>query len=125
MNLRDELKKEFPISRFKCPFKIKAYSGAFLCGAPPGSNVSANEVFDLFKESAADEVIFVLPKRSKAFGQAEHFKLVGAEAKRSGKAVSLLSENPQVGLAAQEEGFAILSGPARKPHAPRVRTKHH
>ncbi len=83
---------------------------------------SFQEVFDLFKGSAADEVIFVLPKRSKAFGQEEHFKLVSAEAKRSGKTVSLLSENPQVGRAAQEEGFTILSGPTRKPHAPRIRT---
>ena len=38
---------DFPASHFKYSPKIKAYSGAFLCGPSLDSNVSASEVFDL------------------------------------------------------------------------------
>ncbi|MCR4275499.1 MAG: hypothetical protein NUV83_01960 [Candidatus Wolfebacteria bacterium] len=47
MDLKDELRKKFPISRFEYSPKIKIYGGAFLCGTPFDSNISANEVFDL------------------------------------------------------------------------------
>ena len=48
------------------------------------------EILDLFKETSAKEVIFVLPKRSKAFTSEEHFIILANEALKSEKKISVL-----------------------------------
>ena len=51
---------------------------------------SFQEILDLFKAAPAEEVIFVLPKRSKAFQKEDHFTALQSEAKNLSKTVSFL-----------------------------------
>ena len=66
------------------------------------------EILDLFKETSAKEVIFVLPKTSKAFKNEEHFAILDNEASKSNKKVSLLCSNPDINDLAKKYKFDVL-----------------
>lgn len=67
------------------------------------------EILDIFRETSADEVIFVLPKTSLALNCEEHFAVLSREAEDSGKTVSVLSPNPNINLVAQQYDFGTLA----------------
>lgn len=66
------------------------------------------EILDLFKETSAEEVIFVLPRRSKAFTHEEHFIILASEASKTGKKISLLCSNPDINKLARKYKFDVL-----------------
>lgn len=74
---------------------------------------SFSEILSIFKSAAADEVILVLPKRSKAFQKEEHFETLKTEAGNLGKSVSFLCSNPDLNAMAKQYGFDVLL--ARQP----------
>lgn len=76
---------------------------------------SFQEILDLFKGTDAGEVIFVLPKRSKAFQKEEHFQTLKAEATDLNKAVSFLCSNPEVNEMAKKFKFDVLLARASAP----------
>lgn len=63
---------------------------------------------DIFKETSAEEVIFVLPRKSKAFTHEEHFIILASEAAKTGKKISLLCSNPDVNKLARKYKFDVL-----------------
>jgi len=63
---------------------------------------------DLFKNTQAKEVIFVLPKTSKAFKNEGHFVILENEANKSNKRVSLLCSNPDTNKLANKYNFDVL-----------------
>lgn len=73
------------------------------------------EILDLFKETSAKEVIFVLPKKSKAFTSEEHFIILANEALKSEKKISVLCSNPEVNKMAKKYKFDVLlaKGPSK------------
>ncbi|HVZ10922.1 MAG TPA: hypothetical protein VG941_00645 [Candidatus Paceibacterota bacterium] len=74
---------------------------------------SFSEILDIFKSTPAAEVIFVLPKRSKAFQKEAHFATLREEANSIKKTVSFLCSNPDVNEIAKQYGFdVLLSRPA-------------
>lgn len=66
------------------------------------------EILNLFKTTPSAEVIFVLPKRSKAFQKEEHFAVLREAAEDVNKTVSFLSSNAEANVMAQEHGFEVL-----------------
>ena len=66
------------------------------------------EILNIFKTTPAGEVIFVLPKRSKAFQREEHFSVLREAADEVNKTVSFLSSNPEVNIFADKHGFDVL-----------------
>jgi len=76
---------------------------------------SFKEILDLFKLSSADEVIFVLPKKNKAFQKEDYFVSLRDEAARLNKTASFLCSNPELNELAKKHGFDVLL--ARQPKA--------
>src|SRR3989344_5615992 len=66
------------------------------------------EILDLFRNASAKEVIFVLPKTSKAFKNEEHFIILENEAGKSDKKVSLLCSNSDTNKLAKKYKFDVL-----------------
>ena len=66
------------------------------------------EILDLFKNTSAKEVIFVLPKTSRAFKSEEHFIILENEAGKSGKKISLLCSSPDTNKLAEKYKFDVL-----------------
>ena len=66
------------------------------------------EILDLFRNASAKEVIFVLPKTSKAFKNEEHFVILENEASKANKKVSLLCSNPDTNELARKYKFDVL-----------------
>jgi hypothetical protein len=76
------------------------------------------EILTLFKAAPAEEVIFVLPKRCKAFQKDDHFSALRAECKSLGKSVSFLCSNPEVNDIAKKYRFDVLLA---RPTTPRLK----
>ena len=72
---------------------------------------------DLFRETPAKEVIFVLPKTSRAFKNEEHFIILDNEAEKQDKKVSILCSNPDTNKLAKKYKFDVLlaNGGGEKP----------
>src|SRR3989344_1878043 len=66
------------------------------------------EILDLFKNTQAEEVIFVLPKTSRAFKKEEHFITLSGEAEKNNKKISLLCSNPDINTLAKKYKFDVL-----------------
>lgn len=66
------------------------------------------EILDLFREASAKEVIFVLPKTSRAFKDEKHFIILENESEKSGKKISLLCSNPEINKLAKKYKFDVL-----------------
>lgn len=76
------------------------------------------EILDLFKNTAASEVIFVLPRNSKAFKKEEHFNLLKSESTESDKTISFLCSNPETNQLAQKYDFNVLIAKDSHPAKP-------
>ncbi len=66
------------------------------------------EVLDIFKNTQAKEVIFVLPKKTNAFKDEEHFIILSNEAKKMEKTVSLLCSSPEINALGKQYDFDVL-----------------
>ena len=66
------------------------------------------EILDLFRDTSAKEVIFVLPKTSRAFKNEEHFIILENEAEKLDKKISLLCSNPEINTLAKKYQFDVL-----------------
>src|SRR3989344_5031286 len=66
------------------------------------------EILDLFKNTSAKEVIFVLPKTSRAFKNESHFLILENEANKLDKKVSLLCSNLNINILAKKYKFDVL-----------------
>lgn len=82
---------------------------------------SFSEILNIFKTTTAEEVVFVLPKKSKALSKQEHFATLASEAEVDGKRISLLTSNPQVTAMARAYHFDLLSGETSRTRVERVR----
>jgi len=80
---------------------------------------SFEEIFDLFKNTAAEEVIFILPKKNKVFNSEDQFQQIKAEADQQGKKISLMSANADINSMAQQYDFEILQNKSSSPRAPK------
>lgn len=87
---------------------------------------SFQEILDLFKDTPAEEVIFVLPKSARAFKKEEHFSALRDQSRSLGKAVSFLCSNPEVNDFAKKYKFDILlahsTAPRKKANSSRPTT---
>lgn len=66
------------------------------------------EILDLFRNTPAQEVIFVLPKKSRAFKNEEHFIILENEAGKLDKKISLLCSSPDINRLAKKYKFDVL-----------------
>ncbi len=66
------------------------------------------EILDLFRNASAKEIIFVLPKTSRAFKNEEHFIILENEAAKLDKKISLLCSNPEINTLAKKYQFDVL-----------------
>src|SRR3990167_6597094 len=66
------------------------------------------EILDIFRNTSAKEVIFVLPKKSKAFKNEEHFVILESEAQKQDKKISLLCSSPETNNLAKKYKFDVL-----------------
>lgn len=66
------------------------------------------DVLDIFKNTQAKEVIFVLPKKTNAFKDEEHFIILSNEAKKMEKTVSLLCSSPEINALGKQYDFDVL-----------------
>ena len=66
------------------------------------------EILDVFKNTSAKEVIFILPKKTNALKDESHFIILQNEAKKFEKTVSLLCSNPEINDLAKQYDFDIL-----------------
>ncbi|MEX2090916.1 MAG: hypothetical protein WD989_02170, partial [Candidatus Paceibacterota bacterium] len=75
------------------------------------------EILDLFKETSAKEVIFVLPKKSRSFTTEEDFIILANEASKTGKKISILCSNPELNKIAKKYKFDVLmtKNPEKEP----------
>ena len=67
------------------------------------------ELLDIVKGTDASEVVFVLPKTTKAFKSEGHFVVLADEAKDLGKSVAFLCSNSEVNDLAKKYNFDVLS----------------
>src|SRR3989344_7828962 len=66
------------------------------------------EILDLFRNASAKEVIFVLPKTSRAFKNEEHFIILENEAEKLDKKISLLCSSSDINKLARKYKFDVL-----------------
>lgn len=66
------------------------------------------DVFDLFKNTDAEDVILIFPKGSRFVKQEQYFEAIKEEADSSGKQVSIMSADPLVAQFALKYGFDVL-----------------
>lgn len=76
---------------------------------------SLEEILDIVKNTDASEVVFVLPKKTRAFKSEGHFVVLADEARDSGKSISFLCSNPEVNELAKKYNFDVLSTKTDKP----------
>ena len=76
---------------------------------------SFEEILDIFNRASAKEVIFVLPKKSKAFKKENDFAVLSTKASEQNKTVSLLCSNPDVNQLAKKYDFDVLITDEGKP----------
>lgn len=67
------------------------------------------ELLGIVKETDASEVIFVLPKKAKAFKSESQFAALEKESKRTDKAIAFLCSNPETSELARKYNFGVLS----------------
>src|SRR3990167_9737321 len=67
------------------------------------------ELLDIVKDTDASEVVFVLPKQTKAFKSEGHFVVLADEAKDSNRSISFLCSNPEINELAKKYKFDVLS----------------
>jgi hypothetical protein len=78
---------------------------------------SFDEVFDAFKNTSAEDVIFIFPKGSRVAKKEKHFELLSAQAQKFDKTVSIMSADSVVVSLAAAHGLQILGDNKPKPKA--------
>lgn len=78
------------------------------------------DILELFRKTDAEDVVFVLPKRSAVFKREDHFAAFASEAKRTDKKVSIMCANTDVNDWAHKYGFTVIAkkGASSKPAKP-------
>lgn len=76
-------------------------------------NDNFEDVFDEFKKAEAEEVIFILPKKSKIARNESHFVSLAGEAQSSQKKLTLMTADESAKSYAQKYGFRLLAEPSR------------
>jgi hypothetical protein len=76
-------------------------------------NDSFEDVFDVFKNADAEEVILIFPKGSKFAKQGQYFEAIKTEADASDKKVSVMTSDLAVLKFASDAGLSLLEQPAR------------
>ncbi len=74
------------------------------------------EVFDLFKNTDAEDVILIFPKGSRFVKQERYFEAIKEEADSSGKSVSVMSADPLVAQFALKYSFDVLEKRSPVPY---------
>lgn len=72
------------------------------------------DVFDLFKNADAEEVIFIFPKGSRFIKQERYFEAIKEEADLLGKKVSIMTADLVINQFASKYGFEILGAKSLK-----------
>ena len=67
------------------------------------------DILHIFRSTPAEEVIFVLPKRAKAFSDEASFAALAEESQELSKGVLILSENPEINAIASSYDLGILT----------------
>ena len=67
------------------------------------------DILNIFRKTPAEEVIFVLPKKTKAFAKESSFATLADESQELGKNVLFLTENKEMNALAAQYDFAVLS----------------
>ncbi len=78
---------------------------------------SFEEVFGLFQNAEAQEVILIIPKSSKLAKQEAYFTVLKKEADSSDKLLSLMTEDPAIENFARLCGIQVLAGPSSQKSA--------
>src|SRR3989344_7213959 len=73
-----------------------------------------DEILSLFITAPADEVVFVLPKKSKVFGKEAHFASFSEESKKLDKKISVMCSSPEVNQLASRFGFGVIGNKQAK-----------
>ena len=67
------------------------------------------DILHIFRSTPAEEVIFVLPKRARAFSDEASFAALAEESQELSKGVLILSENPEINAIASSYDLGILT----------------
>ncbi len=73
---------------------------------------SFSDVFEVFRDTPAEEVIFIFPKVSKFTGRRGYFEAIKEEADAGGKSVSVMTADPLIARLAGDFGFELLGASA-------------
>lgn len=80
---------------------------------------SLEELLDIVQSTPSEEVIFILPKKSKAFNSEDHFAQLSSITEKEKKKVSFMMPDTAVAAIARDAGFEVLAGGGRAPSASR------
>jgi hypothetical protein len=67
------------------------------------------DILHIFRTTLAEEVIFVLPKKTRAFSEEASFSVLADESRELSKGVLILSENPEVNEIAANYDLGVLT----------------
>ena len=73
-----------------------------------------DDILDIFRSTFAEEVIFVLPNKSRAFSSQSSFAVLHDESQAVNKNVLILSENLEINALAAKYNFGILANEKNK-----------
>lgn len=74
---------------------------------------SLEELLDIVQSTPSEEVIFILPKKARAFSSEEHFAQLSAITEQSKKRASFMTPDSAVAAIARDAGFEVLAGSGR------------
>ena len=74
-------------------------------------NDKFEDILEEFKNSEAEEVIFIFPNNSKFSQNEAHFQALDHEAQKAGKTITILSPNDQIKNYAQKYNFQFIKSP--------------
>lgn len=73
------------------------------------------DILDIFRATPAEEVVLVLPKKTRAFLGEDSFATLASESEELGKSILVLSESPEVNSFAEKYNFGILASQNDEP----------
>lgn len=75
---------------------------------------SFEDTLDIFKETSAQEVIFVLPRKAKAFSKEFHFQTLADLCSQTGKTATFMTSDENVQSWARQYDLSVLASEPRK-----------
>lgn len=76
------------------------------------------EILELCKATPAEEVILIIPRKSKFLSKEDHFAALSAESRSQNKRVSIMTASAEVAYTAHRYGFGVLAERSRKTAKP-------